>query len=552
MATPSIGQYYQNRREQGYTDDQIIAELVQSGWSREIAQEQIRALSSPMASPVTPSTNGQQTMRIGANLGSRALKLYMKKLLPLLLSITAVYALIYGINQLSGKIALSDSPKALQVTVQIALLLVVSFIVLIFDYYIVLILGEQPHGFRNKVILSIRRALPYWALGWITALAVLGGLVLVVFPGLIMASILFAATFHYIREQTSISQAIQKSYLYSYGKKKRISLLLLPVAGIIILYIVLITTGMVSFAISPGDGITGLVFFTIGMMALGVFVVTPYCLCYLYLLSADLQQSYREGVVPERRKRFFNRAVVSLAILGLIVFVGIQWYTIRTAVNVEQQYVTGEAFNYAERGVLEYYRIKGVFPDRLADVDKYYSGFFERTNKLWGERDWELPPISSFEYAVGSDKKDYKICIEQKETFMQTEPGKECHTRGFVQGNWRNDTPEHRDSLRAHNIVNIHGALNRYYEKNGKYPSQLLELIEEVDVANCGQYGCQTVGYFDFEDPKTLQFYDYLPASDRSSYEICVTYEVAGLYGTGRECERSERGKRIYSPVPFE
>lgn len=200
-----------------------------------------------------------------------------------------------------------------------------------------------------------------------------------------------------------------------------------------------------------------------------------------------------------------------------------------------------------DNAVQDYYRLHDVFPDSLTEVEEYYQGYYDRENKLYGQRSWSLAPLSAFEYnVVGEDKKDYRLCIPQDVAFKQTEPGKECHSREFLSGIWKNDTPQHRDAFRSTMSVHIMSNLNtRYYQAHGQYPDTLLDSLYVVNPSTCLEAGCINVGYLEFEDPSTLLQYEYSPSDNRQSYQLCVTYE-ATIYGIGYQCDKSAAGKRVY------
>jgi hypothetical protein len=200
-----------------------------------------------------------------------------------------------------------------------------------------------------------------------------------------------------------------------------------------------------------------------------------------------------------------------------------------------------------EKAVQDYYRSHNVFPENLSIVQAQYSGYYDQTNAMYGKRKWNLVPISAFEYTVvGDSKKDYRLCIPQDTSIRQTETGKECHSRAFLSGIWMNDTPQRRDTFRSTMGTSVHYGLNsRYFKEHGRYPEKLIDTIYIVQPSTCTQPGCNSVGYLEFEDPLTLALYEYIPAADKRSYELCITYETQ-TYGVGRECERSVEGKRVY------
>jgi hypothetical protein len=93
------------------------------------------------------------------------------------------------------------------------------------------------------------------------------------------------------------------------------------------------------------------------------------------------------------------------------------------------------------------------------------------------------------------------------------------------------------DEERVNGLQQIASAVDYYYQRNGKLPASLIELIR---LSATGEYYLTSVN-----DPKSGEQYGYSPVSG-TQYELCATFD--------RESQQDELQrypKPIYAPEPY-
>lgn len=81
------------------------------------------------------------------------------------------------------------------------------------------------------------------------------------------------------------------------------------------------------------------------------------------------------------------------------------------------------------------------------------------------------------------------------------------------------------DAIRVSDFGNIKYNSETYLSQNKRLPKSLKEL-DDSGIGTRISYGSTASNKSLYKDPKTKEYYDYKPANDNTSFEICTTFEA--------------------------
>ncbi|OGM21303.1 hypothetical protein A2955_04600 [Candidatus Woesebacteria bacterium RIFCSPLOWO2_01_FULL_37_19] len=263
--------------------------------------------------------------------------------------------------------------KAISVTVAFFLLLLVSFVIQTWGHVALItavVNSEEKIGIRESYKRAWSQIFSYWWLTIITSFVILGGFMLLFFPGIIFSIWFSMAYFVLVVEKKGGIDALLKSREYVKGYWWGVfgRLAFLPVFFIIVYFVPTLIFQILKLKIIE----------TI-FASLVIFILAPLGLIYLWILFKNLKLAKGEfEFIPSNNSRL---KFVLVAILGgLILPLGVGATIVLVSINPSKQLARSrdqsrKSSIYITRTAIElYYAKSGVYPESLGVlVPEYMS-----------------------------------------------------------------------------------------------------------------------------------------------------------------------------------
>lgn len=250
MTTPEMLDYIKRQQQAGKTREEIAQALRQSGWQEADIQEGLgnNAPSQPASSVLPPATEILKT----------AWKIYLERFW-LLLGITVVpaglmivFGLLFGGGILLAGITRANPFASMGLGLILMIVALIAFIYIGIWSSVAELFAIKDHqeniGFKE----AFKRARPYinpfFATSLLAGLAIMGGLILFIIPGIIFMLWFSQSVFVVINENLANTQALSKSKSYVKGKLWEIFLKYLFIGAIV--YGIVIIASIIDAGIS--------------------------------------------------------------------------------------------------------------------------------------------------------------------------------------------------------------------------------------------------------------------------------------------------------------
>ncbi|MDQ3363928.1 MAG: hypothetical protein M3680_00650 [Myxococcota bacterium] len=163
---------------------------------------------------------------IGSVLGT-GFKIWFKNLLPFMLITSLIYipVLIWGIATVQGEPELVGYVKSLETFTRASIMIVPLsniFVSAALTYGVVMELQGQHASIGSCIATGLSRFFPVLGVAFLTALAVAGGTLLLIVPGIIIFCMLYVATQASVLERPGIMGALRRSRELTDGHKMEI------------------------------------------------------------------------------------------------------------------------------------------------------------------------------------------------------------------------------------------------------------------------------------------------------------------------------------------
>lgn len=326
MANEEIFSYIREKKGKGYADVAIRQALKDAGWQDEQVEEAFASVAEgiPMASgdvPTPPSVSFTETpsgipgvfdLIQGAwdIFTAKAWTLIGIMLLPMavgflsIIGLGALGAMLFGLKGFGSLVLII--PGIILICLVISVLYIWGQVALLYA-----VRSVGPIGVIEAYRTAYPKILSYMWLAPLTSLVVIGGLVLFIIPGIIVAVWIGLSMFVLVAEDDRGMNALLKSKEYVRGRW-------LPVFGRFagLMLLVMIVQMIIEAFVKVG-GVIGTVF---SLVSVGFsLVITPVFTAYAYLIYLRLKE-LRGAVSPDLSSKGYFWA---LAMLGIVVIIAI-------------------------------------------------------------------------------------------------------------------------------------------------------------------------------------------------------------------------------------
>lgn len=401
-----IERWISGARQQGYSDDQIRAELAQAGWAQYQIDQVLPvagqapmpepAMANPSMMPYSGSFPGGQEYTpknypVGSHIFSRSFRDVKHFLAPYLLFLLIGVAFLVLINFLIT--ALNDvTPIVAWIVGFFALLLGFFFV----SYGGTVILATQEKNIGKILSITFRRFIPYYLTGVLGSLIVGGGLMLFFIPGVFMAIAFSLLPYVVAKEQISGFKALQRCYVLVRNFRGAIMaeyviLSLFNLVFIIALMALLLLLESVMPENSFGNligSVYSLAFFVI------LYTIYPFFQsAYSNIIYADLLKIRPLGADPEVAKKgtkfFVIYLVIFVLVIGGIIF-SLSSLINSTSTRLDDAVKQASAQS-AYTSLQIYYDQNGEYPSSLLYIS-------------------DISSDEGLEYNPSQDGKSFKLC----------------------------------------------------------------------------------------------------------------------------------------------
>jgi hypothetical protein len=233
MAT-SIDSEIQSQLDQGRTPDEVVEGLIRKGLSEPTARRFVdRVLHAPSASEraAAPSTSPayaaavptSERFSVGAVLG-RSLRVWAANLLPFLVLTVVCYSpfIVYSIGWVNQGDFSRDSLTTFTLIATAAELLLGTLASGALTYGVVQQLRGHRASIGQCIAVGLARLLPILGVGLLTGLCILGGVLLLLIPGIIAACALWITVPVAVVEHPGVVGALKRSAALTRGHRRDI------------------------------------------------------------------------------------------------------------------------------------------------------------------------------------------------------------------------------------------------------------------------------------------------------------------------------------------
>ncbi len=408
MTNHQLLEYIKQQVQQGVDREQIKSSLLTHGWEE---SDVTVAFAEFSGVPIPPGPASATLLGVGATL-RQTWSLY-KKRLPTFLGIMAMPTVVFLLLAVlmgftAGFLGFSSASSGLLM----GIVMLVGGIIGFFALFIAIAWGqtallyaikdsEEGIGMREAYRRGWDKILSYW---WVTILAVciiLGGLFLLIIPGIIFAVWFSFALFVLVSEDTKGMNALLKSREYVRGKWWGVFWRLLSITILGILVSVIPTLIVDAFG---NPGVTEVVRSVIGLF------VGPFVMTYSFFVYKNSKAT--KGPIVFAPTTTQKASFIAAGILGILI-VPVSLFLIVSASLGDAREKSRDAMRQinmssARIGLEVYYDDNGTYPASLSELYPDYV------------RTPLADPVTGlpYQYTLGGDG-HYEICaeMETKETY---------------------------------------------------------------------------------------------------------------------------------------
>ncbi len=321
-----IQQWLQQARQSGMTDEQIRQQLVQGGWAAgdiatALGSAQQQAVPTQPGFAATPGveytpknyTIGKHIFRRAFAEARQALRLYW------FFVVAAICYVLFFIFVLI--------PVVLTSVYAFFGFFLLSWLVLMFlAYTTTIIISNKPQSILEVCKITFRRFIPFFFSSLLAGFVIMGGEVLLIVPGILMALAFTMLPFVTARENLNGFSALKRCYILVRKFRgnifgSQIMLFLAIIAAFVGIFLLAIIIGFIVALITSkqAGGTTGLIALITSLITLYVFLPL-FQVSFMHILYEDLVAIRPMQADPEVGKRG-GKLMIIYGILGVVIFV---------------------------------------------------------------------------------------------------------------------------------------------------------------------------------------------------------------------------------------